>query len=190
MHHSCFSLPRRRPNLAHFPCSTCTLARLASYDHTTVTIPHPIRTAKSSTVGPNQYFSGGPCGNLGCRRAGRSFCFSLPRRRRPNLAHFPCSTVTFARSTSYDHTTVTIPHPIRTAKSSTVGPNQYFSGGPCGNLGCRRAGPFFWPFTSVIWTVFPPPRLTRCGTIRESTHRGGGRAGPRPRSNIPSRPFG
>ena len=32
-----------------------------------VNIPHPIRTAKSSTLGPDQYCGGGPRGNLGCR---------------------------------------------------------------------------------------------------------------------------
>ena len=40
---------------------------ISSFDHTTVDIPHPIRTAKSSTVGPDQYCGGGPRGNLGCR---------------------------------------------------------------------------------------------------------------------------
>ena len=40
---------------------------ILSFDHTTVDIPYPIRTAKSSTVGPNQYCGGGPRGNLGCR---------------------------------------------------------------------------------------------------------------------------
>ena len=42
--------------------STCTL----SYDHTTVKAPHPIRTAKLSTVGPDQYYGRGLRGNLGC----------------------------------------------------------------------------------------------------------------------------
>ena len=37
-----------------------------SYGHTTVNLPHPIRTAKSSTVGPDQYFGRGLQGNLGC----------------------------------------------------------------------------------------------------------------------------
>ena len=37
-----------------------------SYDHTTVKAPHPIRTAKLSTVGPDQYFGRGLQGNLGC----------------------------------------------------------------------------------------------------------------------------
>ena len=54
------------------------------------------------------------------------------------------------------------PHPIRTAKLSTIGPNQYCSGGPCGNLRCWRATCFsvfsffslfdvFWPFE---WEYF------------------------------------
>ena len=43
------------------------LALISSFDHTTVDIPYPIRTAKSSTVGPNQYCGGGLRGNLGCR---------------------------------------------------------------------------------------------------------------------------
>ena len=136
-----------------------------SYDHTTVIIPHPIRTAKSSTVGPNQYCGGGPRGNLGCRRASFYFffliiidfffiieffffkCFAW------NLALFPgWSTARRAQGMSYDHTTVIIPHPIRTAKSSTVGPNQYCGGGPRGNLGCRRASFyfFFFVFSNVL----------------------------------------
>ena len=70
----------------------------------------------------------------------------------PQWSPIPCSTAQFAVSMSYDHTTVTIPHPIRTAKSSTVGPNQYFGGGPRGNLGCRRAGHFFsWPFAPLLF---------------------------------------
>ena len=56
--------------------------------------------------------------------------------------YFGWSTARRAQGMSYDHTTVIIPHPIRTAKSSTVGPNQYCGGGPRGNLGCRM---FFWP---------------------------------------------
>ena len=39
----------------------------SSFDHTMVDTPHPIRTAKLSTIGPNQYCGGGPRGNLGCR---------------------------------------------------------------------------------------------------------------------------
>ena len=84
-------------NLALIPgWSTARRAQGMSYDHTTVIIPHPIRTAKSSIVGPNQYCGGGPRGNLGCRRAsfylfffirhfffrGRGFFLSLPRYRR------------------------------------------------------------------------------------------------------------
>ena len=48
---------------------------------------------------------------------------------------------------SFDHTTVDIPHPIRTAQSSIVGPNQYCGGGPRGNLGCRM---FFWAWKKKI----------------------------------------
>ena len=45
-----------------------------SYGHTTVKAPHPIRTAKLSTVGPDQYFGRGLQGNLGCCM---SFCFNF-----------------------------------------------------------------------------------------------------------------
>ena len=41
-------------------------AQPSSYGHTTVKAPHPIRTAKLSTVGPDQYFGRGLQGNLGC----------------------------------------------------------------------------------------------------------------------------
>ena len=53
---------------------------------------------------------------------------------------------------------VDTPHPIRTAKSSTVGPNQYCGGGPRGNLGCRMFfffGPFLTMFWSKTWTWRP-----------------------------------
>ena len=39
---------------------------LSSYGHTTVKAPHPIRTAKLSTVGLDQYFGRGLQGNLQC----------------------------------------------------------------------------------------------------------------------------
>ena len=65
------------------------------------------------------------------------------------MALFPgWSTARRAQGMSYDHTTVIIPHPIRTAKSSTVGPNQYCGGGPRGNLGCRM---FF--FGADLWRI-------------------------------------
>ena len=48
-------------------------------------------------------------------------------------------TVRPAAPLSYDHTTVKAPHPIRTAKLSTVGPDQYFGRGLQGNLGCCMA---------------------------------------------------
>ena len=50
----------------------------SSYGHTTVNPPHPIRTAKLSTVGPNQYYGGGPRGNLGCCMAFLIILLSLP----------------------------------------------------------------------------------------------------------------
>ena len=37
-----------------------------SYGHTTLDIPDPIRTPKSSRVGPTQYCGGGPHGNRRC----------------------------------------------------------------------------------------------------------------------------
>jgi hypothetical protein len=42
------------------------------------------------------------------------------------------------KSSSYicGHRTVKIPHPVRSAKSSTVSPSQYCGGGPRGNPGC------------------------------------------------------
>ena len=39
---------------------------LLSYGHTRVNAPHPIRTAKLSTLGPNQYYGRGLRGNLRC----------------------------------------------------------------------------------------------------------------------------
>ena len=44
-----------------------------SYDHTRMKAPHPIRTAKLSILGPDQYFGRGLQGNLGCCK---SFFFS------------------------------------------------------------------------------------------------------------------
>ena len=57
------------------------------------------------------------------------------------------------KDSSFDHTMVDTPHPIRTAKLSTIGPNQYCGGGPRGNLGCRM---FFFPtfFFSVFFSHF------------------------------------
>ena len=48
-------------------------ACILSYGHTTVKAPHPIRTAKLSTVGPDQYYGRGLRGNLRCCKA--FFCF-------------------------------------------------------------------------------------------------------------------
>ena len=47
------------------------------------------------------------------------------------------------QSSSYGHTTVKAPHPIRTAKLSTVGPDQYYGRGLRGNLRCCMAFCFF-----------------------------------------------
>ena len=54
----------------------------SSYGHTTVKAPHPIRTAKLSTVGPDQYFGRGLQGNLGCCM---SFCFIFFSLLRTNI---------------------------------------------------------------------------------------------------------
>ena len=129
-----------------------------SYGHTTVDIPHPIRTAKSSTVGLTQYCGGGPRGNREC-------CMFF------TLAHlFWSSSPKKTSVPSYGHTTVDIPHPIRTAKSSTVGLTQYCGGGPRGNRECCM---FFvvlhtvlhfkhrWAQLVLLWgtTRQPPPGL-------------------------------
>ena len=45
-------------------------------------------------------------------------------------------------STSFDHTMVKAPDPIRTPKLSTIGPAQYCGGGPRGNRRCRMFLPF------------------------------------------------
>ena len=50
---------------AEFPTGCQVGTVRLSYDHTTVKAPHPIRTAKLSTVGPDQYFGRGLQGNLG-----------------------------------------------------------------------------------------------------------------------------
>ena len=42
------------------------------------------------------------------------------------------------------------PHPIRTAKLSIVGPDQYYSWGQCGNLGCCRALYLLFGFLNKI----------------------------------------
>ena len=50
---------------------------------------------------------------------------------------------------SYGHTTVKAPHPIRTAKLSTVGPDQYYGRGLRGNLRCCKA--FFYFFSARVF---------------------------------------
>ena len=60
------------------------------------------------------------------------------------LFHFAHTGVrTRAVPSSYDHTRVKAPHPIRTAKLSTLGPDQYFGRGLQGNLGCCKSFLFF-----------------------------------------------
>ena len=54
-------------------------AQTSSYGHITVKAPHPIRTAKLSTVELDQYFGRGLQGNLKCCMA---FLFFLPRGTR------------------------------------------------------------------------------------------------------------
>ena len=51
---------------------------------------------------------------------------------------------------SYDHTTVKAPHPIRTAKLSTVGPDQYFGRGLQGISGVVCLFIFFENFSFFI----------------------------------------
>ena len=60
----------------------------SSFDHTMVDTPHPIRTAKLSTIGPNQYCGGGPRGNLGCRMF-FFFFFSPEKNKRMRPIFFP-----------------------------------------------------------------------------------------------------
>ena len=55
---------------------------------------------------------------------------------------------------SYDHTTVKAPHPIRTAKLSTVGPDQYYGRGLRGNLGCCMASLHFFIFHPCTFFFF------------------------------------
>jgi hypothetical protein len=44
--------------------SSCRCSNICG--HRTVKVPHPVRSAKSSTVSPSQYCGGGPRGNPGC----------------------------------------------------------------------------------------------------------------------------
>ena len=55
--------------------ATPRLARHSSYGHIKVRAAHPIRTANLSTFELNQYYSGGPCGNLECCTAHSFLCF-------------------------------------------------------------------------------------------------------------------
>ena len=112
-------------------------AHLSSYGHTTVKAPHPIRTAKLSTVGLDQYFGRGLQGNLQC-------CMAFTFIFQPVVESFFNQVYLFSPvELSYGHTTVKAPHPIRTAKLSTVGLDQYFGRGLQGNLQCCMAFLFF-----------------------------------------------
>ena len=71
------------------------------------------------------------------KRTNPAFTPSTPRS--PPLPTHPGTTRRFASRLSYGHTTMKAPHPIRTAKLSIVGPDQYCSWGQCGNLGCCTA---------------------------------------------------
>ena len=59
----------RRATMPDFEREYRRCAVLSSYGHTTVKAPHPIRTAKLSTVGPDQYYGRGLRGNLMCCKA-------------------------------------------------------------------------------------------------------------------------
>ena len=61
---------------------------------------------------------------------------------------------------SYGHTTVKAPHPIRTAKLSTVGPDQYYGRGLRGNLRCCKA--FFCHFAMGVVQV---RRAVQCSCL-------------------------
>ena len=82
---------------------------------------------------------------------------------------------------SYGHTTVKAPHPIRTAKLSTVGPDQYYGRGLRGNLRCCMS--FF--FSSRIFfsskNVCACKKISVIGPIQLAKQR---------LAIIPSRPFG
>ena len=111
------------------------VAESSSYGHITVKAPHPIRTAKLSTVELDQYFGRGLQGNLQCCMA---FCIF---KRVLSFGEREYKFV--AERSSYGHITVKAPHPIRTAKLSTVELDQYFGRGLQGNLQCCMAFLFF-----------------------------------------------
>ena len=56
----------------------------------------------------------------------------------------------FQVTSSYGHTTVKAPHPIRTAKLSTVGLVQYFGRGLQGNHQCCMASFLFFYFFRFV----------------------------------------
>ena len=66
------------------------------------------------------------------------------------------------QASSFGHTTVDIPHLVRTAKSSTLGPNQYCGGGPRGNLRCRMFFCFLSQISNMPVVILGLPFLYPC----------------------------
>ncbi len=130
------------------------VAVTSSYGHITVKAPHPIRTAKLSTVELDQYFGRGLQGNLQCCMA---FCFVM---RKQEVLQRKYKFV--PESSSYGHITVKAPHPIRTAKLSTVELDQYFGRGLQGNLQCCMA-------SFIFFDLFCVARRTPCWCCAEGT---------------------
>ena len=75
-----------------------------------------------------------------------------------------------AQTSSYGHITVKAPHPIRTAKLSTVGPDQYFGRGLQGNLGCCMALSFLFFFFLKIFLFTKEIKRKVCRHLE--SHRG------------------
>ena len=74
---------------------------------------------------------------------------------------------------SFDHTMVDTPHPIRTAQLSTIGPDQYCGGGPRGNLGCRMFFLlFFFSQFSFFFTCFDQKQAQNPIHAERTSHRG------------------
>ena len=86
------------------------------------------------------------------RSIGRQFKSASPDVVRPSIFYFGwglgAEQVPRARAgpPSYGHITAKTPDPIRTPKLSAVEHDQYYGGGPRGNLGCRMAAMLpAWP---------------------------------------------
>ena len=82
---------------------------------------------------------------------------------------------------SYGHTTVKAPYPIRTAKLSTVGPDQYYGRGLRGNLRCCMSFFFFAIFFFFFKNVCACKKISEIAPIQLAKQR---------LAIIPSRPFG